>query len=161
MRSSYLQGASYPICTLGPGRETCWQGRLVLVMRHHFLSVALGPCYRWPNESPGPSPIWPSPTQLGTTQARWTFVSGRVGPPGRGGGPGTTLTPLMSCWPDPRHAKARRPVKPIRPDGRSSPQPRPDGRSPATTAASPRRRDLGPAPTTLAAVDRGPRGRST
>jgi hypothetical protein len=43
-------------------------------------------------------------------------VTGRVGPPGRGGGPGTALMPLVPCWPDPRHCKARRPIKPIGPD---------------------------------------------
>jgi hypothetical protein len=43
-------------------------------------------------------------------------VSGRVGPPGRVGGPGTALMPLVPCWPGPRHGKARRPIKPIGPD---------------------------------------------
>jgi hypothetical protein len=43
-------------------------------------------------------------------------VPGRVGPPGRGGGPGTALMPLVPCWPGLRHCKAQRPIKPIGPD---------------------------------------------
>jgi hypothetical protein len=72
--------------------------------------------YRCSNGPPGPSPSWPGPTRPGTIQARSTSVPGHVGPPVRGGGPGTALMPLVLCWPGPRHCKARRPIKPIGPD---------------------------------------------
>jgi hypothetical protein len=74
--------------------------------------VAAG--YRWPNGSPGPSPVLPGPVRPDTIQARCLFVPGRVGPPGRTDSPGPTLRPFWPCRASRRHGRARRPDNPTR-----------------------------------------------
>jgi hypothetical protein len=73
-------------------------------------------------------------------------VDFRAGPcrtTGRGGGPGTTIMPLVPCWPGPRHGKARWPMKPDEASSRAPTRRRGSGgRCPpdVAPAAPPRRR---------------------